>query len=470
MSIIRGDLMALDIEERIVLVYVHETVPDHRARVKVATTLLKKVSSYKLQKEFAFIDEKKHETQAQHPVPINKQSREEFSTQPDIHTAMRFALIAQKDIVDVLMESYPINAQKKTASLQKSSPQPNTLLPLKKSSITKLMKSIGKELRQLSPEIWDTITAQYTTMYGDRELPSLDVLFERSVHTAVYKKHTRHSKGTLADTVVKYWKTYEMFPPGMPETTGLKFLHKKGILDKELIKKQYGTLDAIAHADFGSKNYSSKEKQQVRDRILAAALQQKFSIVQYLGLESSNMCSYIQFASALPIDPTQSLIAERDTYKSNIIDSLITHHAVIDGGFIFKGLGLFPGDVHDAVGQPRRKKNNKNYNLINLDYEGGWSKDKEETIERLFANHVSKNAILSITLNNSPIERTRVKNIRGKHKHRYNTFDQHTLLEQHMNTVAAAHGFSCTRLFAETYYSNTKEMITYGYALHKNTV
>ncbi|MBW2999516.1 hypothetical protein KY339_02485, partial [Candidatus Woesearchaeota archaeon] len=188
----------------------------------------------------------------------------------------------------------------------------------------------------------------------------------------------------------------------------------------------------------------------------------------YLGLEAVNFKSYISLQKNLEgrINPTKSLVVEYDDETADAMKRIVANNDVIEGGEIFEGLTIENDLLHNAV----KKHKNKSFDVMNLDYMGGWSKTKEKALEYLFENgQIADNALLYLTLLNSNTEKGRIKNgcfSNGIGRKKYGTDDQRALVEGKLMGLCEKHGYDYKIVRCEEYF-DTQRMLFFGFHLEK---
>lgn len=191
--------------------------------------------------------------------------------------------------------------------------------------------------------------------------------------------------------------------------------------------------------------------------------------LSYAGLEGVNFTSYIylQQQTDMLIDPSTSLVAEEDEEVYAAMRAIVDNQDILVGGEIFRELNLEGRLIHLALDN----HSDKRFDVINLDFMGGWSASKEAALENLFGNmQVADNALLYITLLNSALERHRVhygNNSCVKRKV-YGTEDQDLLVRDKMANLCGKYGFSFELLHREEYF-DTQPMLFFGFHLRKKT-
>jgi len=264
-----------------------------------------------------------------------------------------------------------------------------------------------------------------------------------------------HKKFTIQE---KFWRS----------NFGKEYLKRNGVLSKEFVEQELSTLEAIATKSIlGLKVYSGKEKQRIREKEINSLLEYLESKkIKYLGLEGNNFISYMSFVAFNNLLQEESLIPERDEKRANIMQSIISNNDLIKGGEIFNGLNVYKGELLDAL-RDKRYKNIK-FNLLNLDYEGGWSFDKEEAIKHLFEkNMLENNSLIFMTLNDTALERIRVIKSRGNGIKGYITTNQYKLASELLSEYAKKFNFDLEKLFLERYSDSVHSMIAFGFRLKR---
>lgn len=247
------------------------------------------------------------------------------------------------------------------------------------------------------------------------------------------------------------------------------------VLSRTAIGSDYSTIDDIANKQIKDfKLYSGARKAEKREMIAEDVFEHlvrkdgpgKF---RYLGLEGANFKSYIYLQQMLDgnIDPSASLVAESKQDVAASMQSIVDNHDLIDGGEIFDGLTVAPQLIHHAVNECTDME----FDIINLDFMGGWSMSKERTLDYLFRNgQIADHTLMYITLLNSETEKYRVKNgsdSSGIRRKGYYTDDQKALLETKIKRLCDMHGFDFKKLHCDEYF-DTQKMLFFGFYLEKN--
>lgn len=253
---------------------------------------------------------------------------------------------------------------------------------------------------------------------------------------------------------------------GVSEKKVEAFLKENGFLDGEFINKSLNSLEKIASTPICDKLYNGAGKSTGRDIIYISASElENQKNLSYLGLPSANFLCYLTFHKYFNIDPTKSLVVERNRKEANVMHSIIRHHNLIERGEIFKGLKLYEGPVEEALRSNSTK--GMKFQLIFLDYEGGFAPKKEEAIKNLFVyGHLENMSLFYITLNNSPIELSRIKGGRGL-SNGYGTTDQNKIINDCIQKYVKGFNVLQTLDPTLTRYKDTVEMITLGFKFTK---
>ncbi|MBW2969710.1 hypothetical protein KY319_01165 [Candidatus Woesearchaeota archaeon] len=245
-----------------------------------------------------------------------------------------------------------------------------------------------------------------------------------------------------------------------------------GVWTSRFFRKHYPTLDDIAFKEMpGVVSYS---KEPIREELISNAIEHlNTDDISYLGLEGAHFGSYLWLSDVFNVDPEKSLVAESSALNCRIMRSIVDNCDAIapgknysKGGKVFKGLNLFNGDICDAVAQSSGK-----WNLINLDYTGCINDKKLKTLYSLLKNHlIADDAVLFMTLNNSPVFQERVYSGRGlngpKKSKGYGTRDQVSVVDAFFERQQ--HGYSVERICSQEYKSKGYDMLFLGYKVKKN--
>ncbi|MBW3016535.1 hypothetical protein KY309_02905 [Candidatus Woesearchaeota archaeon] len=245
-----------------------------------------------------------------------------------------------------------------------------------------------------------------------------------------------------------------------------------GVWTSRFFRKHYPTLDDIAFKDMP--NVISYSKEPIREELISNAIEHlNTDDISYLGLEGAHFGSYLWLSDVFNVNPEKSLVAESSAFDCRIMRSIVDNcHAIkpgknySKGGKVFKGLNLFNGDICDAV-----QEHDGKWNLINLDYTGCINDKKLKTLYYLFKNHlIADDAVLFMTLNNSPVFQERVYSGRGLNGPRkskgYGTRDQVSVVDAFFERQQ--HGYSVERICSQEYKSKGYAMLFLGYKVKKN--
>ncbi|MBI1969340.1 hypothetical protein HYS48_01485 [Candidatus Woesearchaeota archaeon] len=234
---------------------------------------------------------------------------------------------------------------------------------------------------------------------------------------------------------------------------------KAGVLGPEEIRKRHSTLDALLTTPFPQAVFwEGDNKAKVREEMLDLVQQHLDNPNQlhYLGLPAANFIDYILLAKKYGI--VEGLAAEQDFHTANIMRSILTHFYSIQGGELLKPLTFVPGSLFEALQQHPEMK----FNVANLDYQGAWSQEKVDTLRLLFErNQWDTEAVLFITLNDSPRERSRMWS--GRDAKVYGTDSNILELRRLLDALAEQHGYVYSRIAQIRYRDGNDEMVTSGY-------
>jgi hypothetical protein len=336
------------------------------------------------------------------------------------------------------------------------------IMPISDSSLKNFM---NMNIVDLTPSMWKKIRYRYQQTYGDLDLPEFSYLrcLEKRRSNPKPKRMIPHA-GLLAKEIYSGYSRGDSIKRlhkrlGLSIPTVVQFLRRSGVLDDEFIRDELSTLEDITTKSIlGFKIYSGENKQGIREKELAIAAgffgKRK---IRYLGLEGSNFISYIQFAKGLNIEPCRSLVPEREEFKSNIMKSIVKYNHIINNGEIFKDLNVYSGEVAGAL-EKFAIPNSLRFNLVNLDYEGGFTKEKEETID-LLLGVLDKRSLIFITLNDTAMWRTRLVS-EGLKGYDFSTTSQARIMEgildrstlHHRSVLNEAYGDTKHRMLAVGYY------------------
>jgi hypothetical protein len=253
------------------------------------------------------------------------------------------------------------------------------------------------------------------------------------------------------------------------KATADQWITENGFLDGAFFTENIDSLEKLASTKLCEKFYAGEEKAAIRE-LICDSISTELELVEnlsYLGMPSANFLCYQALQKNLghnnkrAIHPTRSLAVEVDRTIANIMESIIRHHEIIKGGEIFKDLRVYNGSIEEALA--RSEFENKKFQLVFLDFEGGWSPKKEEAIANLFKhNHLDSPSLVYITLNNSPLEEKRVMDGRGRVTG-YGTYDQNDLVSKCI--FKNAEDFEVKQIIDPTtsQYQDTVSMVSVGY-------
>ncbi|MBW2964341.1 hypothetical protein KY363_02680 [Candidatus Woesearchaeota archaeon] len=251
-------------------------------------------------------------------------------------------------------------------------------------------------------------------------------------------------------------------------------------LSRDEIAEDYSTLESIANKNIRMfRLYAGRHKVEKRveiaDDVCACLVQSAGDAPRfaYLGLEGPNFGSYIVLQEFLSsgtgtptIDPARSLVAESNKHAAASMQSIVDNHDVIEGGVIFEGLKVENAYLSYALDYHREKR----FDIINLDYMGGWSRTKAEDIQKLFGyGQIADSALLYVTLLNSDIEKYRVRNgctNDALDREGFGTDDQKMLLNTTLERLCDRHGYRINVVRDEEYF-DTQKMLFIGFHLEK---
>jgi hypothetical protein len=346
------------------------------------------------------------------------------------------------------------------------------VMPANKKTLERISFLLGNYLNK---KFWNGLTSSYNLIYGDTDFPTyqgyLEVLNKPKL---VFKEKSKIScGGKLVKRVYEEWKDHKSIKKlinrfRLSEDTIKQLLTRFGVIDQEFIENELQDLESIVSKDMlGLKVYNGKSKQRIREiEVKEAQAYLKKKRVSYLGLEGNNFISYILFRVHLNLAQKRSLIPERDQKRANIMEAIVDNYDLIKGGKIFKGLNIYHGELLDALKED--EYNDLRFNLLNLDYEGGWSLDKEETIKLLFEKDKLENkSMLFMILNDTALERMRVIKTRGKNREGYSTTNQYKLVCELLTKYTKKYNFNLDKLFLERYSDTVHSMIAFGFKINK---
>ncbi|MBW2981595.1 hypothetical protein KY343_01820 [Candidatus Woesearchaeota archaeon] len=282
----------------------------------------------------------------------------------------------------------------------------------------------------------------------------------------------RHKKLTRNEKIIK------MYREGMslreigeefnitPSAAGY-VLKTNGVFTKNRISKHFISLKDIKSAQFyGVPKFP---KSQIRDNMFLQMIDclDENQEVYYLGLEGPNFSSYIELADIMDVNPDKSLVAEHNRNAYNMMDSFVRNHDAIEGGEIFDGLNLYYGDLSNALDHHRDKK----FNFVNLDYMGPFSKEKVETIRKLFQEkRFMEQSVLYITVSNHPrdIKKTELeKSLPEAVRDEVQKSGQHNAIKMLLDDFASMNDYIVTELSIQEYKCRKTPMMFMSYKVAK---
>ncbi len=246
-----------------------------------------------------------------------------------------------------------------------------------------------------------------------------------------------------------------------------EFLHENGLLTPEFIQESLDSVGKITTQQINDiKIYNGKQKEAAREKMLEAAVDnlRNPAKLRYLGLPGVNFIDYSMLFDYTGIDSENSLVAEKDRKAANVILSIVNNRKHIKGGERFDGLKVYEGPIHEALAS--KKYRGMKFNLVNLDFNGGWGTDKDATLQNLFKyGHVDDEAVIFITLNTTPLERHRMFTGRGN-REGLPSDNPYVMAKSCLSRIAEESGFGVEELF-EFHYRDTQDMETIGLKVRK---
>ncbi len=337
-------------------------------------------------------------------------------------------------------------------------------------------KAIGIDISSVTPERWDQL--RQTSSLQHEDIPnSEDIRLEfgpwKNFQKAVKTKPSLRKK-----VASLYEKVEEFFLEGcvvssIAQKTSLgrrkveEYLESVGLFTPEYIKNHFSTLETITEKQIMHiKYYEGEEKKIIRGYMPEMSKNlQRLKNIRYLGLAGVNFIDYALLAKTVGIIPEESLVAEYDKISGHIMFSLIRNWNQIQGGEILRRLKLYLGGIEDALKDEKYRE--MQFDVINLDWVGGWAKDKQTAIKHLFAHkHLADEAVIFITLNDSKFEQGRAARGRGYEFH-YTPGDTHIAIARgSLENLATRYKRQIQELFTIG-YEDTVPMITGAYLVKK---
>ncbi len=188
---------------------------------------------------------------------------------------------------------------------------------------------------------------------------------------------------------------------GLPTTVVRELMYRIGIYDSTWIVENSPTLIGLRNIKLlgVSEDYSKPGKNTDRQYILEAAKKLlKDRPVAMLTLPHVALICYVDAAAVLNIVPERSLLVERQTVYSNILNCWKAYWESFSDGEIVREVNLFKGTLAVALKQLPMV-----YNFVNLDFLGPWTEEVERTVRRLFQyQRLEDESLVSITLSEAP--------------------------------------------------------------------
>ncbi|MAG47417.1 hypothetical protein CL617_02330 [archaeon] len=203
-----------------------------------------------------------------------------------------------------------------------------------------------------------------------------------------------------------------------------------GDVDQDALLNECDSLDFLLNNEiFGVVNANGENKKRIRNlfpTFIEDHLLENTDQISYTGLENVNFRSYVTLARNLnQLSVDRSLIIEAGLRNFNIMNSIKQYAAIWgdEGSHLFDNLIIEKGLMSDVF--QHMYSDTHRFNVVNLDFDGQFSPNKEYTIKLLFRNKlVDTPAMLFVTLNNNEH-----KKLWLKHWYDENA-DQHDLLDK----------------------------------------
>lgn len=241
-----------------------------------------------------------------------------------------------------------------------------------------------------------------------------------------------------------------------------------GDITKNILREECGSLDHLLENEvFGVVNPNGKNKKRIREsfpELIEKYLikDQEVKLISYAGLENVNFRSYITLArNVRGFSTDRSLIIEANLRNYNIMNSIKRHASIWgeEGINLFEKLTIENGLMSDVFKD--LYYDTHRFNVLNLDFDGQFSPNKELTFRLLFNNSlISPPALLFVTLNNNESKRQWVRQW-----YRKDTIEQENLLDKCVED-------KCVRIYGEKnkvnliyreFYTDTSDMIFSAY-------
>lgn len=250
---------------------------------------------------------------------------------------------------------------------------------------------------------------------------------------------------------------------GSPETRKRRQQGDLSVADLRRIKRSDGTYDT---GQYGFKNFTAGDKTAIREFMLEAiedALKDRS--VHYLGLETEQFISLRALYERVNLSPRNSLVVERDP---RIFAAMKTTAQMLPSrerrsiGAINLTCNTLEGALTAA------KRGSFQFNVVNLDYLGHMSTEKELTLQLLLEkNLLDTESLVFITLQDTELARSRA------HRAGYGD-DQAQALDREIDRLAHLTGHSALRLAMLHYNGGSggkvgSQMLWVAYSIKRNT-
>lgn len=184
---------------------------------------------------------------------------------------------------------------------------------------------------------------------------------------------------------------------GFPQDFFESLLQRLGIYNEAWIRENIGSvknLTTFKLAGFRDE-YSNPEKDKDRAYIVESAKEFLGEVpVSILTLPYWTLTCYVEASEALSVDPSSSLLVERDKFVFNLLCSWVKNWGAFTDGEMLDGVGLYHGNLSQALTMWSGC-----FNLVNFDFNGPWTEEVVRAVSNLFnLQRLQERAFFSLTL------------------------------------------------------------------------
>ncbi|MBM3253912.1 MAG: hypothetical protein FJZ16_06655 [Candidatus Omnitrophica bacterium] len=172
-------------------------------------------------------------------------------------------------------------------------------------------------------------------------------------------------------------------------------LREIGLYTRKFVVEGFGSIAVIRNTSFRYKDpYNTEEKQLIRELVAEETHKALHFPLQLISLSHVNMADIVEFANCCRIEPSRSLVVEKEHKWFNLISSWVNAATLLPDGHIIKGLQLYNGNLSQAL-----IKVPSIYNCANFDFDGCLSKEVYISLQNLFRlQRLTDDAMVFITL------------------------------------------------------------------------